>query len=350
MPGGDDRPFSLASRRPSRGLERTPNLWWAVASLASVLTLASHARAQASGENVVRADALFTEGKRLLDENRIDLACEKLAESQQLDPGGGTLLALALCHEKQGRLVSAWTEYGEALELARDSGNGNREIVASARRAALEPKLARLTIRVPPAVASLVGLEVRCGDAIIAPDAYGNEFPVDPGEQRIVARAAGKRAFVTTAHAAAGESLVVEIQALEDIEGHARIPVRRRSAPKPRPQHADVESTGTPAVMTTGWVVGGVGVAALAVGTGFAIQALLDGADADRRCADDVPCHDPDAIELNESAMTAADVATGALIAGALTTAVGIAMIIVGKHLPNEAADPSKAGRFAVRF
>ena len=37
------------------------------------------------------ADALFKEGRALLDAKKFDEACPKLAESQRLDPGAGTL-------------------------------------------------------------------------------------------------------------------------------------------------------------------------------------------------------------------------------------------------------------------
>ena len=60
------------------------------------------------------AAALFREGKALMDKNDFTPACAKLEESERLDPGGGTLLNLALCHEKQGR----WNEATEAFQKA----------------------------------------------------------------------------------------------------------------------------------------------------------------------------------------------------------------------------------------
>src|SRR5690606_23989327 len=131
---------------------------------ALLFTCAGWALAEPSAEDVARADALFAEGKRLLDAGRLDEACDQLAGSQRLDPGGGTLLALALCHEKQARLAIAWNEYDEALRLARESGNQNRERVAESRRQALEPRIARLTIVVANDVANLSGLEVHAGE------------------------------------------------------------------------------------------------------------------------------------------------------------------------------------------
>ena len=54
------------------------------------------------------AEALFREGRKLLDEGQLDAACSKLAESQRLDASPGTLGSLAQCHEKQGKTATAW--------------------------------------------------------------------------------------------------------------------------------------------------------------------------------------------------------------------------------------------------
>jgi hypothetical protein len=330
--------------------------WCAIGAVAYLMALGAPVLGQP--EDVARADALFTEGKRLLDEGEIDRACEMLAESQRLDPGGGTLLALALCHEKQGRLALAYSEYGAAFDLARETGNANREAVASSRRAALEPQLARLTIRVGATVAALTGLEVRAGSDVIAPSNFGVALPIDPGERQVVARAPGKRPFVTTARAAAGDSVVVDIATMEDETpppavrapspvrapslGHAaRAPKRLPAADAPEPQTND-------ALFTAGWVVGGAGVIVLAVGTGFAIDAINSDAEADSRCADDVPCYDEEAIALSESAKRSADVATGVLVAGAAVTAGGIVMILLGKLLPNDSLRARTP--FTIRF
>ena len=50
------------------------------------------------------AEALFEEGRRLLEAGRTDEACLKLAESLAQEMSSGTLLNLALCHETKAWL------------------------------------------------------------------------------------------------------------------------------------------------------------------------------------------------------------------------------------------------------
>src|SRR5882672_9523038 len=108
-----------------------------------------------------QAQTLFDEGKRLMDAEDYAAACPKLAESQRLDPGNGTLARLATCHEKQGLTATAWSEFAELLTSAQRAGQADRERFARQRIAILEPHLSRLTIIVPADVATTAGLVVQ---------------------------------------------------------------------------------------------------------------------------------------------------------------------------------------------
>jgi hypothetical protein len=54
------------------------------------------------------AEALFRAGRDALKQGSLDEACARFEESHRLEPAVGTLLNLALCEERRGRLARAW--------------------------------------------------------------------------------------------------------------------------------------------------------------------------------------------------------------------------------------------------
>jgi hypothetical protein len=128
----------------------------ALAAAAATTTTLAHA--QPSGQDAAVAQALFDEGKRLMQAGKFDEGCPKLVESQRLDPAGGTLLVIALCHEGQGKTATAWAEFGVALGEARKDKRADRETAALEHIKAIEPKLTKLRLVVS---GKTDGLEVR---------------------------------------------------------------------------------------------------------------------------------------------------------------------------------------------
>src|SRR5450432_574042 len=119
---------------------------WIAAAI--VFGWAVPAAAQAS--DAALAESMFREGKRLSGEKKFAEACPKFAESYKLDPGLGTLLNLASCHEAEGKPASAWAEFSEAASRAKREGDNERAQLAEEHMHALEPKLAYLTISMAP--------------------------------------------------------------------------------------------------------------------------------------------------------------------------------------------------------
>src|SRR5262245_49529895 len=88
----------------------------------AALATGAIARADPPPDVAAHAEELFRDGKRLMTEGKYAEACPKLAESHRLDPAGGTLLTLGLCHEAEGRTATAWAELKEAAAIGKQTG------------------------------------------------------------------------------------------------------------------------------------------------------------------------------------------------------------------------------------
>src|SRR4029078_12457123 len=104
-------------KRPSRHL-------WIALSLCSSQLVARTSRAEG---DAAAAQALFDQARQLVSEVKCSEACPKFEESQRLDPGSGTLLNLADCYERQGKLATAWTKFLEAASAGETAGKTDRE-------------------------------------------------------------------------------------------------------------------------------------------------------------------------------------------------------------------------------
>src|SRR5512143_4337650 len=99
--------------------------WLAELALAAlvVASLGTSAHAEPTPDpRIEKADRLFAEGKALLGSNLLQ-ACEKFDESLRENPAAiGTLLNVALCDEKLGRVASAVAKFSEARDRAKEQG------------------------------------------------------------------------------------------------------------------------------------------------------------------------------------------------------------------------------------
>ena len=154
-----------------------------------------------SGKNL--AQSLFEEGRRLMDAGRYAEACPRFADSERLEPGGGTVLNLALCYERLGKLALAYTTYNDALSQAIADRRRDREDYARERIAALAPRLPRITVRMAERPS---GFEVRLDGTRVPDSALDTAMPVDPGRHTLDGAAPGRppwQAVVTLAESEA---------------------------------------------------------------------------------------------------------------------------------------------------
>jgi hypothetical protein len=272
----------------------------------AVVATTSHARADAPSANEAAAEALFTAAKALMVDGQDAAACPKLAESQRLDPGTGTLLMLALCDERTGRTASAWEEYREALARAERERRPDRAELARRHVASLEPRLVRVHVRLAEEDASLPGLEVRRDGE---PMTSLGPTPMDPGAHVFEVFAVGERRWAVTV-TVGGEPAEQEVL-VPKLRLAPAPPAAPAAAPPVAPPLREPEPPRVAAHGATvdGLRLGAYGAAALAlagiaIGSFYGVRAIDQRRDAERLCPA-YPCA-PGAAGANDAAKAAA--------------------------------------------
>lgn len=292
----------------------------ATAALSAVLAWGMPARATPGGSTSesARADQLFKEGRAALEAGRYEEACPKLAESQRLDPGTGTLLALALCHESSGRTASAWRELTVVLEASQK--RPDRAALAQKHLRALEPRLSRLTVSVADP-ASQSALHVRLDGADLPREQWGTAVPVDPGDHGIVATTLGQEPWKTTVSLGKdGDAKVAVVPRLDAAPSSAAV------APAP----AEIATGRAPAGGgrgTVGWVVGGAGAVLVGVGGLVGVLALADHHSARSLCPMQT-CSSSQGVADNNRAITEASISDFGVGIGLAAVAAGVFLLL----------------------
>jgi hypothetical protein len=252
-----------------------------VAVLVSAGTLASRTgRAQPkddSRSSAAFSDALFNEGKALLDAGNVASACERFAQSKELEPAVGVSLYLADCYQRIGRTASAWTEFRNAEALARER-HDKRADLAQRRAQALAPGLDRITIRVAPALAN-TPLEILRDGKPVATEELGQAVPVDPGDHVITARSGRlSRDFQTHVDANVPTASVVIDQLSGQKPPAAPIETSMTPPAPPVPPESEEPAASGSDPVRVGIAIGllGAGVVGLGVGLGFGLAAKSD--------------------------------------------------------------------------
>jgi hypothetical protein len=305
--------------------------------MSAILGASADAFATDSQANAQFAQALFDEAKKLMAENNFAAACPKLAESQRLEPSGGTILHLGICHEGQGKTATAYAELNEAVSAARRDGRADRESVAQVHLASLAPKLVRLTIGVAPE-ARMAGLIITWNDTAVPEAQWGIAFPVDPGEHVVSASAPGRRKWTTRVDVTPqSPGAAVAIPALP-IEPTATAPANEASTHPPgTAEQVGAGSAGASPQRAIGIVVGAAGLVALGAAGVFELRAQSLAKDRDEAAA------------AGDAETTAGkhDSAKNAEVVAAILGGVGIAALGTGVVLFVTAPSHSAMGALA---
>ena len=244
----------------------------------------------ADGLEAEKAVALCQEGRRLAAQARYGEACERFEQSLVLADGIGTRFNLADCLEHLGRTASAQSLFTAVATAAGRSGQNERARVARERAAALEARVARLSIEIESS--SEVRPVVRCNGKIVSEEDWGKPLPVDPGTYRVKASAPDHITFsraiqvpatasvvLVTVPELARESVPEEAEPEVEAEPAPVVPVPAPAAPRP------VRRFGPAAIGLTALGLGGV-----AAGTVFLLKYNSANDEAKAICPNSVTC------------------------------------------------------------
>jgi hypothetical protein len=295
------------------------------AMMCATICVASQAHA-----DIKDAEELFRQGKAEMAKANYDKACPMFAESYKQDPAMGTLLNLALCHEAIGRIASAWGEWRAVEQQARAAVPPREDRIKMAKEHAekLEPRLSRIKVLVP-ADARVDGLTIKI-DGEAKGEPLWNGIPVDPGTRMIIVSAPGKKTL-TREVKIDDEGVVVPltIPKLEDAPASEQRPPGATSV---GPDLEKVEEyASNQARRTTGFVIGGIGIATLAVGGAFGIGAIINDGSAKDACP--APCirgsaEAADADAKTDRAFVFSNIANVTLPLGIIGAAVGAYLVL----------------------
>jgi hypothetical protein len=266
-------------------------------------------------------------------------ACPKLEAASALYRGSGILLNLGDCYEHVGRTASAWSAFGEAASAAARLGRADDEAEATRRRAAIEPRLSRLSIVVTKETPNLV---VRRDGAHIERGAWATPMPVDPGAHTIDAAAPGHETWTTTVTVSGPGKVTVPVPELPEQKqavpaSSASPPGSATAATPPLAPSVHPEPEGDSATYWTGrrllgasLTAGGALTMGVAGALGFSAKSQYDAATRETG-----PARQGDSA----SAVSHGNVATIVFGVGAAVAAAGVVVWLTA---------PSKAGARAL--
>ena len=294
--------------------------------------------AAADAATSARAEASFSAGKAALARNDYARACPLLAESVALERASGALLALAWCHEREGKLTSAFREYIEVAERSRAEQQPEREAAARAKAARLEPQLSTLTIRAEQRVN---GLEVHVNGQLVDPASFGKGIPLDGGDIHVDAVAPGYQPWRTDVVVGRREDVrivaIPELQRLPELAPPVAAPLPELAppvaAPSPVNHHPPRARSPTPSsgLSATQWAgLGTLAAGLITAGAGgvLVLRALDKNEDSKSGCSGNL-CT-PDSRRDRLYARDAGNVATLSLIAAGALSVTGVVLYLSG--------------------
>lgn len=305
------------------------------------------------------ARALATEGASAFNEGRFKDAADLFSKAESLVHAPPHLLFLARSYVKLGQLVRAQEAYNRIVREQLPSNAPpqfhNAQKAAQEEIGSVEPRIGRLTIQVKGAE-DAKDLNVTVDGKPILAVMVGVPQPIDPGEHRIEATAAGKRAQPQTVTLKDGERSAVTLQLQADTGAAAAVapaavaagaaaaaapnepppasasPASASASEPPPTTDQGVQGGGGPSKVPA-YVAFGVGAVGLGLGTVFTLKW------ANKRSAADDLCNNPDGScpesarpeieELDKQGTTAGTIGIIGFGVGAAGIGTGIALLVM---------------------
>jgi hypothetical protein len=299
--------------------------WVVVAALA----------APAFAQNKAVADALFTEGKRLLAAGEKAKACGKFEASLKELDQLGVRLNLADCYDQLGRLTAAYGEFRKAAVTAEKSGDSRAQF-ARERFAAVEKRLPQLTIKL---AGETPGLAITRDGEPVGEALLDTPLPADPGPHTIAATAPGYKPWSSKVELEEKTASVVEVPVLEK-------DVVVKGPDEDEPEAPVDEGRGGRGRRLLGLGVGGAGLLSLGVGLVFGMGASGNWSDAqDAGCTDDGSCPTQAGVDLVNDAQGKATLSTVFVAVGIVAIGTGVVLYLTApKDGAQVAIVPAGAG------
>jgi len=296
--------------------------------------------APAKTENQIKAGELFSAGRKLVEAGDYQQACQKFEQSASLNLGIGVQFNLADCWEHIGRTASAQALFQGVAASARAAGQTERGQVAQARADALEPRLVRMLIEVKASDPALV---IRRNHIVVEQKAWGAASALDAGDYTIEASAPGKKPWSkqVVVPVSASEMVSVVVPQLEPAEPEKALteaPKPKPAAPPPKVQHVDPKAKRR---STYAYVIGGLGVVSVGVGTALALKYKSKNNQAEEICPTSVNCSQSDLDLHSELVSDAKSFRTGAFIGfgvGAAALITSTALFLAPSSAPSSAS------------
>jgi hypothetical protein len=278
-------------------------------ALTAVLLGTRVAGAGVSADDEAKANALFEQGQKLIEANKVDLACDSFEASLAIDPQLGTKLNLADCRERQNRLAVAYRLFKDAGDEAARANKPAREKFARQHLDAIIAKVVRLTVKL--AAPDTRGLAVKLGARELPRESWSTEQIAEPGKIVIDVTGPGRTPFHAELDGVGGGQLTVDVP---ELAVPAAVVVRTALPAAPVPHRSRAP-----------WIVGGAGGALL-------LGSVAVGLHARSRYNAELDKALPDLNKRLDGPQREADIATVLAITGGIAVTVGIVLYIRHRH------------------